>query len=273
LDHFENNLFLIYSEDDSFDLELYINKFKYDLEITLALPVIFLNKQSVIYEDSVLNSMYGKGNVEIRQEKVSEEIIKKYKELSVIVPIHNNGRYLKYKCFRSLKRLSCYEEIEIIFVDDGSTDPETLRIIKDISDNNDIVLKRYDEGSGSASRPRNEGISIATTDLITYLDPDNEAVYDGYSLLLDEMKSDKDLDMVVGDIVREDNIKRNVISYSSKVKNALKSDIIIDTKETLIKTKLTVQSIQGLIVKNDIIYNNNFILVVGVAVQVTFTYK
>src|SRR5699024_11896547 len=89
--------------------------------------------------------------------------------------IHNNGKYLKYKCFRSLKTLSKFDEMEIIFIDDGTNDYETLRIIQDLlNTHKEIVFKRYEKGSGSASRPRNEGVYLATTNLITYLDPDNE---------------------------------------------------------------------------------------------------
>src|SRR5699024_10379608 len=51
------------------------------------------------------------------------------KELSVIVPIHNNGTYLEEKCFASLKRSSSFDKMEIIFVNDGSTDDTTIKII------------------------------------------------------------------------------------------------------------------------------------------------
>src|SRR5699024_1586177 len=123
------------------------------------------------------------------------------------------------------------------------------------------------------SRPRNEGVYLASTNLITYLDPDNETIDDGHSTLLTEMLGDNTLDMVVGDIVREDNNKRNAIKYSNKVQNAIKSNIIEDTKETLIKTNLTVQSIQGLIVKKDIIIDYGITMVEGAAGQDTLYFQ
>src|SRR5699024_7264346 len=137
--------------------------------------------------------------------------------LSLIVPIHNNGRYLKYKCFNSILKLTCLEEIEIIFIDDGSTDNDTIRIIKDLrNDYPCIVYKRFENGSGSASRPRNVGMEMARGKYISFLDPDNEAIEDGYTVLLNELKADEELDIVVGNIVREDNLKRNDISYYNK---------------------------------------------------------
>src|SRR5699024_4232068 len=87
------------------------------------------------------------------------------------------------------------------------------------------------------------------------------------------MINDDTLDMVVGDIVREDNNKRNAIRYSNKIKKAMKTDIIENTKETLIKTNLTVQSIQGLIVKKDIITENNILMVEGAAGQDTLYFQ
>src|SRR5699024_10573227 len=94
-----------------------------------------------------------------------------------------------------------------------------------------------------------------------------------HSVLLTEMLKDDSLDMVVGDIVREDNNKRNAIRYSKKVQRAINTDVIEDTKETLVKTNLTVQSIQGLIVKKNVITDNNIIMVEGAAGQDTLYFQ
>src|SRR5699024_3072587 len=92
------------------------------------------------------------------------------KELSVVVPIHNNGTYLEEKCFASLKRSSSFDKMEIIFVNDGSTDDTTIKIINRLLRRHpDIVYYEYPDGSGSASRPRNKGVRLVTTDFITYL--------------------------------------------------------------------------------------------------------
>src|SRR5699024_3177963 len=126
------------------------------------------------------------------------------KELSVIVPIHNNGTYLEEKCFASLKRSSSFDKMEIIFINDGTTDELTLKVINRIrSRHPDIVYVENETGSGSASKPRNQGVRVASTDFITYLDPDNEALGDGYHFLLESFKK-KDVDMVVGNIIKED---------------------------------------------------------------------
>ncbi|CAD2078904.1 glycosyltransferase [Jeotgalicoccus meleagridis] len=272
LDHYEDNLYLRKTNNSSSNLS--IVEYKYDIEKTLAFPIIFLGEKSVKYKNSLL-TLVNQSQSPYIIHHYNNEITKSTTnpKVSVIVPIHNNGKYLKFKCFRSLKTLSKFNEMEIIFVDDGSSDPETLRIIEDILSNNRVVFKRYEDGSGSASRPRNEGVHLASTDLITYLDPDNETIDDGHSVLLTEMLKDDSLDMVVGDIVREDNNKRNAIRYSKKVQRAINTDVIEDTKETLVKTNLTVQSIQGLIVKKNVITDNNIIMVEGAAGQDTLYFQ
>ena len=272
MEYFEDNLFL---KKGNSDFQSSIKDYKYDIEQTLAFPIIFLGYESVQYMDSYLSTNKDNTSYFIIEnaERETQNKISDYK-VSMIIPIHNNGKYLKYKCYRSLKSLSRFHEIELIFIDDGSNDLETMRIINDIIlNNNNIIYKKFENGSGSASRPRNEGVYLATTNLITYLDPDNETIDDGHSILLTKILEDSSIDMVVGDIVREDNEKRNEIRYSKKIKKAIGTDIIKDTRKTLIESNLTVQSIQGLIIKKDIILNNNISMIEGAAGQDTLYFQ
>lgn len=192
-------------------------------------------------------------------------------ELSVIIPIYNNGEYLEEKCFKSLLRSSIFHKMEIIFVDDGSNDKQTKYII-------DRIIRRYphiklysfETGSGSASRPRNKGIELATTKYITYLDPDNEATGDGYKRLFEHIQNDESLDMVVGNIIKEDNKTRKLMQFSGAVKkyNGNKQ-LITNTKSFLKNSGLKSQSIQALIIKKDIITKNNIKMVEGAVGQDT----
>lgn len=252
-----------------------IRTFKYDLEKTMILPIIFLGNGSVEYG---INSVfykenYNKINIPIYIENKSLKSNSK-KMLSLIVPIHNNGRYLKYKCFNSILKLTCLEELEIIFIDDGSTDNDTIRIINDLrNDYPGIVYKRFEKGSGSASRPRNVGMEMAKGKYISFLDPDNEAIEDGYTVLLNELKVDNELDIVVGNIVREDNLKRNDISYYNKVMKVRDKPYIKNMKKLLLDTNLSVQSIQALIVKKDIITTSKISMIEGAAGQDTLFFQ
>lgn len=196
-------------------------------------------------------------------------------ELSVIIPIYNNGEYLEEKCFKSLLRSSIFNKMEIIFVNDGSDDIKTKQIIN-------RLIRRYphikrfdfDSGSGSASRPRNKGIDLATTKYITYLDPDNEALGDGYKRLFEKIKEDKSIDMVVGNIIKEDNENKKLFRFSSTVKKYNNNkELITNTKEFLKNSGLRSQSIQAMIVKKEIIEKNNLKMIEGAAGQDTLFFN
>jgi glycosyltransferase involved in cell wall biosynthesis len=108
-------------------------------------------------------------------------------QLSVIVPVYNNGRFLLSKCMPSLQRNKLWAEMEILLIDDGSTDPETLHAVAYLAAlyPNVRVKLNHDGGSGSASRPRNQGLDMASASLITFLDPDNEIAPGAYDLLME----------------------------------------------------------------------------------------
>ena len=209
-----------------------------------------------------------------KKENQENEITNNVKELSVIVPIHNNGTYLEEKCFASLKRSSSFSKMEIIFVNDGSTDETTIKIINRLRRRHpDIVYYEFETGSGSASRPRNKGARIASTDYITYLDPDNEACGDGFHQLLEVIKN-QNVDMVVGNIIKEDNDRRVAGKYTGTIKKYNNGRLLIENpREYLINAGMRVQSIQALIVKTSVIVDNDLIMVEGAAGQDTMFFQ
>lgn len=121
----------------------------------------------------------------------------------MIVPIYNNGSHLLHKCIASLRRSSIFDQMEIILVDDGSTDIETVHAIEMLEhDLTDVKVFRFPPGgSGSASRPRNKGLELASCAYVTYLDPDNEALNDAYVKLLHTTAA-TGVDFAVGDMTR-----------------------------------------------------------------------
>lgn len=197
------------------------------------------------------------------------------KLVSVIVPIHNNGRYLEDKCFRSLTRSSIFNKMEIIFVNDGSTDEETIKIVSRLRRRYpDIRYYEFPEGSGSASRPRNKGVELVTTKYMTYLDPDNEATGDGYAELLNKLLEHEEVDMVVGNIIKEDNRRKASFQYSGTVRKYNKgSNYIEDTHAFMKESGLRAQSIQAVIIKTEIVRKNNIRMVEGAAGQDTVFFQ
>ncbi|WP_087973581.1 glycosyltransferase [Oceanobacillus rekensis] len=239
----------------------YIDQMKDKYKSLFSTENFDLNDLLDIQENASLANGYSIDRLEL-----NVNLIKNDKEanlkLSVIVPVYNNGEYLYGKCFMSLLRSSMFESMDIILVDDGSTDNVTINILDRLERlySNVTVFKFEDGGSGSASRPRNKGLELAKTDYITYLDPDNEAVNDGYFHLFNELQGDNSLDLVVGDIIKDDT-QQKVLNYSKNAFNWDPSGVVSDTYEFLKKSKMRAQSIQALIVKKDIIKKNNLKMV------------
>lgn len=88
-------------------------------------------------------------------------------KISVIIPVFNVEKYLE-RCIRSIIS-SSYENLEIIFVDDGSTD-NSLKVLKAQTDRRIVILEKENGGVSSA---RNAGMSIATGEFISFVDADD----------------------------------------------------------------------------------------------------
>ena len=89
-------------------------------------------------------------------------------ECSIVIPCHDDGKYL-LEAIRSI-RLDRLTQTEVIIVDDGSTDAETLRILDELSEENVSV---FHIAHGGPSVARNEGIRRARGRYILPLDADD----------------------------------------------------------------------------------------------------
>ena len=90
-------------------------------------------------------------------------------KVSVIIPVYNVEEYLR-ECLDSVINQTL-KEIEIICVDDGSTD-NSLEILKEYAkkDNRITVISRKNKGVGYS---RNEGINVSKGKFIAFMDPDD----------------------------------------------------------------------------------------------------
>jgi glycosyltransferase involved in cell wall biosynthesis len=222
-----------------------------------------------ILDKSSLNIENGYSIDSLELNLTKDVMFKKVSEpkFSVIIPAYNNGDHLYGKCFMSLRRSSMFSEMEIIIVDDGSTDDYTPKIIKRLERQYSNVKTFFfeDGGSGSASRPRNKGISLSTTEYITFLDPDNEAINDGYTKLYQTLSKSKELDVVIGNIIKADNKVRDV-NYYQDIKNkfGFKTEFQNDeVEEYLIETSFKVQSIQAMMIRKELLLKKNIYMVEG----------
>lgn len=100
--------------------------------------------------------------------------------ISVIIPVYNAEQTLN-RCIQSLVEQT-HHKIEIIFIDDGSTD-SSIEIIQHLSqtDSRTRLILKQNEGPGSA---RNRGLEQMTGDYFCFIDCDDYVDKNYLSLLL-----------------------------------------------------------------------------------------
>ena len=89
--------------------------------------------------------------------------------ISVIVPIYNTQEYIR-ECIESIINQS-YKNLEIILVDDGSTD--TSGVICDEYSKIDSRIKVLHQKNGGMSKARNNGLDMANGNYIQFIDSDD----------------------------------------------------------------------------------------------------
>lgn len=101
---------------------------------------------------------------------LKKRLIDKHMDLiSIVVPIYNVGKYLK-RCIESVINQS-YKNLQIILVDDGSTDGSGE--ICDTYAQNDSRIEVIHKKNGGLSEARNVGIDVAVGEYIAFIDSDD----------------------------------------------------------------------------------------------------
>lgn len=100
--------------------------------------------------------------------------------VSVIIPVYNRETLIE-RCIDSLQRQD-YTDIEIILVDDGSTD-NTGAILRRLAEG-DSRIKLVFQKNGGPSKARNAGLDICTGEYIVFIDSDDTVLPNYISQLL-----------------------------------------------------------------------------------------
>ena len=96
-------------------------------------------------------------------------IFKNHKKISIIVPCFNSGKTLK-RTIDSIKKQT-WQNKEIILVNDGSNDKETLERLNDYR--NDSLVKLINQKNKGLSAARNKGVINANGEYLYFLDSDD----------------------------------------------------------------------------------------------------
>lgn len=134
-------------------------------------------------------------------------------KISVIVPVYNVEKYLE-KCLTSLVNQTL-KDVEIIIVNDGSTDNSQEIIEKFKKDN--INIKSFFQKNKGQAAARNFGLLHSSAEYVTYVDGDDYIELDMLENLYQKIKESDD-DIFVSDIIKEDGEKKYIFKNYWQIK-------------------------------------------------------
>lgn len=127
--------------------------------------------------------------------------------VTIIMPSYNAQNTISKAIFSVLAQ--DYQNIELIVVNDGSTD-DTEKIARNIKDNRIIILSQKNEGLSGA---RNTGLTYAKGDYITFVDSDDWVDKDFISSFLHSML-ENNADLTICGMIREHATYKQKVSFN-----------------------------------------------------------
>jgi glycosyltransferase involved in cell wall biosynthesis len=114
--------------------------------------------------------------------------------VSVIIPCYNHGAFLR-EALESIP-LNLFEGIEVIIINDGSTDKLTIEVLNELQKEGVTVIHQVNQGLG---KTRNNGIKLAKGKYILPLDADNKLTTVYFEKGVDFLENNPNFSVVYGD--------------------------------------------------------------------------
>ncbi|ADC46915.1 glycosyl transferase GT2 family [Methanobrevibacter ruminantium M1] len=119
-------------------------------------------------------------------------------KVSIIIPVYNAAEFIIRDTLKSIENQTMdFEDIEVILVNDCSTD-NTAKVINEYAkEHENIVPINLKENNGQPGIPRNIGITYASADYLMFLDQDDTFKKNACETLYNKI-STENVDMVCG---------------------------------------------------------------------------
>lgn len=168
-------------------------------------------------------------------------------KLSVIIPVHNREKYIK----RSVDSITAcpWEDLEIILVDDGSTD-NSAKVCQSLAAT-DSRIKYICQANSGVSVARNTGIDASSADYIMFCDDDDYYAPNWWEYLPNDNVSD--FEFACFDYSRVDS--NDVIYDTIKVCNS--TSLTLEDLYKIYLTSYKVSGVQAKLFKSEFIKSNN----------------
>ena len=137
-------------------------------------------------------------------------------KISVVVPTYNSGNFL-ITFLDSIKAQTLgFENIEVIFVDDASTDNYTLDLLNNFNEEySNVSVVFLEDNSGFPGTGRNKGLDLAGGEYVIFGDHDDSYVDNAFEVMYDKING---YDMLISNFNQVFDDK--VVKFKSLYKNA-----------------------------------------------------
>lgn len=198
--------------------------------------------------------------------------------LSVIVPVYNSIKYIK-KCLLSIS-MQTYNNLEIIVIDDGSTDG-SVELCKEFAAK-DTRIHIFEQEHAGVTLARKKGICKANGEYVTFVDSDDWIEADYFENMM--QKSDSADVVIALRIVWEGEKKKKCFTLSKSVEEGMYEEKqrehiwrkmlpVIDSNDSIawrlwdkiFKTELLKQGLDN--IPNDIYWGEDFCICVQAMLQ------
>jgi len=143
--------------------------------------------------------------------------------VSVIIPCYNQGNYL-YDCVSSVLT-ACKADIEIIVVDDGSTESKIDHYLADLVKIAPDVVRIHRQCNQGLSGARNSGLDLAKGEFIQFLDSDDVLVPGKIDTQLAQLTANPLLDVSICNFLLSDETRS---IYSKNEEAIAQFDLTLD---------------------------------------------
>lgn len=174
-------------------------------------------------------------------------------KISVVVPVYNAEKYIG-ECLESIIAQTIFEKIEIIVVDDGSSD-SSKQICDRYAEKYTAIAVIHQENAG-VSAARNAGISAAQGEFIGFVDGDDTVYPEMYERLLSDVES-SGADAAVCAIFHPYPDKDVTIEYPFDTDTALGKEYISETIAPFMLRDSSFNSVCNKIFRRSVIMDNS----------------
>ncbi|WP_370979253.1 glycosyltransferase family 2 protein [Agaribacterium sp. ZY112] len=185
-------------------------------------------------------------------------------DLSVIIPAYNVEEYVD-ECLASLALCTFKQRLEILIIDDCSTDNTPTRCQEQLSQLNNARIIKHSHNQGAAAA-RNTGLDAAQGSYICFIDPDDTLPVDALQKLYDTA-THYDADIVKGNNTLFNDKKSVAAGYNCKSSQLLRGEEVLGC---LLAQELVRGHPWGKIFKRACIANTRFPIGVRMAEDLVF---